>query len=34
MLWKAPSLSVKCVECGAVNEVEIEMDNASFFANA
>lgn len=34
LLWKSPSVSVKCNDCGGVNEVEIEMDHASFFANA
>lgn len=34
LLWKSPSVSVKCTECGNVNEVEIDMDNASFFVKA
>lgn len=34
LAWKIPSISVECPECQAKNEVQLDMDQASFFANA
>lgn len=32
--WKIPSIGVECPECSAKNQVQLDMDQASFFANA
>lgn len=34
LAWKIPSISVECPECTAKNQVVLDMDQASFFANA
>jgi hypothetical protein len=34
LAWKIPSINVECPECSAKNQVQLDMDQASFFANA
>lgn len=34
LAWKIPNIGVECPECHAKNEVQLDMDQASFFASA
>jgi hypothetical protein len=34
LAWKIPSINVECPDCSAKNQVGLDMDQASFFANA
>ena len=34
LAWEVPTVKVKCEECDSENSIKMDMDYASFFANA